>query len=53
VLGEGGTMIDVEVANPASEKCMHDGGTLEIATGMCSFPDGRECDEWAYYRGEC
>jgi hypothetical protein len=20
---------------------------------MCIFPDGSECDEWAYFRGEC
>jgi WD40 repeat protein len=21
--------------------------------GVCIFPDGSECDEWAYFRGEC
>jgi hypothetical protein len=36
------------------------GNRLEIRTatdgsqsGVCIFPDGRECDEWAYFRGEC
>ncbi|MBU1866793.1 MAG: DUF333 domain-containing protein, partial [Actinobacteria bacterium] len=26
-----------------------DGGTY----GVCVFPDGSECDEWAFFRGEC
>ena len=46
--------------NPASVFCEENGGTLEIRTaddgsqaGMCVFPDGSECDEWAFYRGEC
>jgi hypothetical protein len=25
------------------------GGTV----GICVFPDGSECEEWAYFRGEC
>ena len=25
------------------------GGTI----GYCIFPDGSECEEWAYFRGEC
>jgi putative hemolysin len=36
------------------------GGTLEIRedaegnqVGWCVFDDGSECEEWAYYRGEC
>jgi putative hemolysin len=46
--------------NPASVYCEEQGGRLEIRTtadgsqyGACIFPDGSECDEWAFYRGEC
>lgn len=46
--------------NPASVHCQQQGNRLEIRTaedgsqsGVCIFPDGSECDEWAYYRGEC
>jgi putative hemolysin len=50
----------VHVPNPASVHCTQQGNTLEIVTapdgsqsGVCVFPDGTSCDEWAYYRGEC
>ncbi len=46
--------------NPASVFCQENGGRLEIRTapdggqtGYCIFPDGSECEEWAYFRGEC
>jgi putative hemolysin len=46
--------------NPASVYCTQKGNKLEIRTaadgsqnGICVFPDGGTCDEWAYYRGEC
>ena len=46
--------------NPASVYCEGQGYQVEIRTaedgsqtGYCIFPDGSECDEWAYYRGEC
>jgi putative hemolysin len=46
--------------NPASVYCLQNGNKLEIQTasdgsqsGVCVFPDGSTCDEWAYYRGEC
>jgi putative hemolysin len=52
---QGGSM-----PNPASVYCQQQGYTLEIRTaadgsqtGVCVFPDGSECDEWAYYRAEC
>jgi len=48
------------LANPASVYCTEQGGTLEIRSdteagqvGYCLFADGSECEEWAYYRGEC
>ena len=46
--------------NPASVFCEEQGGRLDLRTapdgsvaGACVFPDGSECDEWAYFRGEC
>jgi putative hemolysin len=47
------------IANPASENCVKQGGTIEIRTeangevGYCLFTDGSECEEWALLRGEC
>jgi len=46
--------------NPASVYCEEQGGISGIRTnsdgsqiGYCTFSDGTECEEWAYYRGEC
>jgi putative hemolysin len=46
--------------NPASVFCEERGGMVEIRSdaeggqvGYCVFPEGSECEEWAYYRGEC
>ena len=46
--------------NPASVHCQEKGHKLEIRTdvdgsqvGVCVFPDGTECEEWAYFRDEC
>jgi hypothetical protein len=48
------------MANPASVFCEEKGGRIDIRTqesgdqtGYCVFQDGSECDEWAYFRGEC
>jgi len=50
---------DTEIANPASVYCEEQKGSLEIRTdadgnhiGYC-LKDGKECEEWAFYRGEC
>jgi uncharacterized protein len=44
------------IPNPASVYCGQQGYKSEIRTaadgsqsGVCIFPDGSECDEWAYY----
>jgi putative hemolysin len=46
--------------NPASVYCEENGGTVAMRQddaggqyGVCVFPDQSECDEWAYYRGDC
>ncbi len=46
--------------NPASVFCEQNGGKLEMrqdstggVAGICKFSDGSECDEWAYFRGQC
>ena len=48
------------ITNPAAAYCSEQGYRHEIRTaadgsqnGACLFPNGNECDEWAYYRGEC
>ena len=47
------------MANPASVFCEEQGFQLEMREdangtyGVCIFPDGSECEEWAYFRGEC
>ena len=50
----------VALPNPASAHCGEQGGKLEIRTGtdggqygVCIFPNGSECEEWAFFRGEC
>jgi putative hemolysin len=55
-----GEQRDTGLPNPAAVFCEEQGGTVEIRTGedggqygVCVFDDGSECDEWAYYRGEC
>jgi len=48
-----------ELPNPASKFCADQGHKVEIRTeaggevGYCIFPDGSQCEEWAFYRGEC
>jgi copper homeostasis protein (lipoprotein) len=46
--------------NPASVNCTKRGGTLKIETGkdggqvgICTFPNGKQCEEWALMRNQC
>ncbi|AMR77247.1 DUF333 domain-containing protein [Cupriavidus nantongensis] len=49
----------IGMANPASVNCAQRGGKLQIVstpagqTGICTFPSGKQCEEWALMRGEC
>ncbi|TQV64076.1 MAG: DUF333 domain-containing protein [Sulfurovum sp.] len=50
----------VQMANPASVNCINKGGKLEMRTdkdggtyGVCIFKNGKECEEWAFFRNEC
>ena len=57
--GSGAAPGTASMANPASVYCAEHGGKVEIRdaeggqVGICVFPDGSECDEWAFFRGEC
>jgi len=49
-----------QIANPASKNCIEKGGKLDIRSdssggqfGVCVFPSGKECEEWALMRGQC
>lgn len=48
------------LANPASVFCIKNGGSVDIMAGwdsgqigVCTFPGGSQCEEWAMMRGDC
>lgn len=52
--------VAASIPNPASVYCEQNGGRLDFrenpeggTQGFCLFADGSECEEWAYFRGEC
>lgn len=60
VTGCGEKKGSAQIANPASENCVKLGGKLTIEKngkggeyGVCHFEEGRLCEEWALFRGEC
>ncbi len=51
---------EANMANPAAVYCESQGYRLQPVvtddggqSAICIFPDGSQCDEWAYYRGQC
>ena len=57
---DGSGVNQIGMANPASVYCIKMGGKSTIITkedgsqyGMCVLADGTQCEEWAYYKGEC
>lgn len=44
-----------QIANPASEYCVAQGGSVEIVdeangqVGYCNLPDGQRIEEWEYF----
>jgi len=49
-----------QMANPASENCLQQGGNLTIEKrgdggefGVCTFEGGLQCEEWALFNGDC
>ncbi len=53
------TDLQPTLPNPATQYCLDEGYESEIRSeedgevGYCIFPDGSECEEWAFIRGEC
>ena len=53
--GMGGGM---QVANPASQYCVEQGGIVEVRdgadgqVGWCLLPDGTEIDEWEFFNSQ-
>ena len=60
LLGTAWAQAPLSRANPASQHCLAQGGSLVVEIdggggqfGVCRFDDHRQCEEWALLRGEC
>jgi putative hemolysin len=56
----GAALAQAQLANPASQRCVEEGGSVQIEQrpdggqyGVCVFADNRQCEEWAMFRVEC
>jgi putative hemolysin len=59
-LASAAALAQAQLANPASQNCVKQGGTLTIERrpdggqyGICVFTDNYQCEEWALFRGDC
>jgi len=54
-----GGKMEIGLANPAAVYCKEMGYEYRIVKtgdgerGVVVLPNGKQCDEWAFYRGEC
>ena len=52
------TETPTQLANPASDYCVSQGGTVELVdeddgqVGYCNLPDGRRIEEWEFYNSD-
>lgn len=60
LFGSAGVWAQPQLANPASQRCIAAGGTLQMERredggqfGVCVFAGNRLCEEWAMFRGAC
>jgi len=50
---------EIGMPNPAAVYCEEQGGIVDLregeggVSGFCMFNDGSECEEWAFFNGEC
>lgn len=48
-------LLSFGLANPASVNCVKQGNQSILIknVGICLFPDGSYCEEWAFFKGKC
>ncbi|WP_259649597.1 DUF333 domain-containing protein [Shewanella sp. MBTL60-007] len=36
--------------NPATQNCIAQGGSVDLATSICTLPNGEKIEQWQLYR---
>nr|WP_275660516.1 DUF333 domain-containing protein [Shewanella sp. Isolate13] len=36
--------------NPATQNCIAQGGSVDLATSICTLPSGEQIEQWQLYR---